>query len=68
MRYLIKDTTREERELLVKKAFMISVSGAKEPSEYAMSLANDYIEGRKELEEIQRLIVEKYKKEGEKND
>ena len=28
MNYLIKDTTREERELLVKKAFMISVSGA----------------------------------------
>ena len=63
MSYLIQDTTKEEREELVRKAFAISVSGAEKPSKEALELANDYIEGRKELEEIQRLIVEKYKKE-----
>lgn len=63
MNYLIQDTTREEREELVRKAFMISVSGAEPPSKEALALAQDYIEGKKELEEIQKLIVEKYKKE-----
>lgn len=63
MKYLIQETTREEREELVKKAFMISLSGAEPPSKEALELAMDYIEGKKELEEIQKLIVEKYKKE-----
>ena len=63
MNYLISDTTKEEREELVRRAFMISVSGAKPPSKEALELANEYIEGRKELEEIQELIVKKYKKE-----
>ena len=63
MKVLIKDTTPEEREELVKRAFIISASGADTPSREALELANEYIEGRKELEEVQRLIVEKYKKE-----
>ena len=67
MKYLIQDTTPEEREELVRKAFMISVSGANPPSKEALELANDYIEGRKELDEIQKMIVEIYKKEDKKS-
>lgn len=63
MKFLIQDTTKEERKELVRRAFMISVSGAKEPSEEALKLANEYIEGKKELAEIQKQIIEKYKKE-----
>ncbi len=63
MNYLIQDTTKEEREELVRKAFLISVSGAQPPSKDVLELANDYIEGRKELEEIKKIIIEKYKKE-----
>ena len=61
MKYLIKDTTSEERRLIVEKALAISLSGADTPSKEVLELANDYIEGRKELEEIQKLVIDKYK-------
>lgn len=59
MKYLIKDTTKEEREDLVNKALAISLSDAEYPSDEVMELANEYIEGRIELEEIQKYIIEK---------
>lgn len=61
MKSLISETTREERELIVKKALAISLSGADSPSQDVLDLVNDYIEGRKELEEIQQLVINKYK-------
>ena len=66
MNYLIKDTTPEERQLIVEKALAISLSGAKAPSKEVLDLVYDYIDGRKELEEIQKIVIEKYKKEEEK--
>ena len=63
MKYLIKDTTPEERLELVKKALSISLSGAENPSAETIELAKKYIDGSMELEEIQQLIVQKYKKE-----
>ena len=63
MKYLIKDTTMEERLELVEKALAISMSDAEKPSDDVMELVNEYIDGRMELEEIQKLIVQKYKKE-----
>ena len=62
MNYLIKDTTKEERERLVYKALGISLTGADKPSEKALYLANQYIEGKKELKEIQELIIKEYQK------
>ena len=62
MNYLIKDTTKEERQKLVYKALGISIAGAYKPSEKALYLANLYIEGKKELSEIQELIVKEYQK------
>ena len=61
MKYLISETTGEERELIVKKALAISLSGADKPTEEVLNLANDYIEGRKELEEIKEIVINKYK-------
>ena len=63
MNYLIKDTTKEERILIVNKALAISLSDASYPSDYAIKLAQEYIDGNMELKEVQKLIVEKYKKE-----
>ena len=60
MKYLIKDTTREERKALVEKALMISLSGAEKPSDDVIKLVYEYINGEKELEEIQRIIIQKY--------
>ena len=62
MKYLISETTKEEREMLVYKALGISKSDAEEPSDYALYLAKQYIDGKLELEEIQRMIVEYHKK------
>ena len=60
MKYLIKDTTREERKALVEKALMISLSGAEKPSDDVIKLVYEYINGEKELEEIQKIIIQKY--------
>ena len=62
MNYLIKDTTKEERQKLVYKALGISLTGADKPSEKALYLANLYIEGKKELTEVQELMVKEYQK------
>ena len=41
MNYLIKDTTPEERQLIVEKALAISHSGAKAPSKEVLDLVYD---------------------------
>lgn len=67
MDYSIKNTTREQREELVKSALAISLAGAEEPSKETMRLVRQYIDGEKELSEVQKEIVEQYKiqEEGE---
>lgn len=61
MKYLICETTKEEREKLVYKALGISMSDAKSPSNKALQLAKEYIDGKKELEEVQKEIIEMYR-------
>lgn len=63
MKYLISETTKEERAELVYKALGISRSDADEPSDYALYLAKQYIDGVLELDEVQSRIVEYHKKE-----
>jgi len=65
MSYLIKDTSKEERLLLVEKALSISLSGANKPSEEVIELAYEYVDGKKELKDIQNIIIEKYQKKGD---
>lgn len=62
MKYLIKDTTMEERIDLVEKALSISLTGAQKPSKEVMELVEEYIDGIVELEEIQKLVIKKYQK------
>ena len=64
MNYLIKDTTPEERIELVEKALAISLTGANPPSKEVMELVNEYIDGKRELEDIQKEVIAMYKKEG----
>lgn len=63
MKYLIKDTTAEERLELVEKALAISLSGAEKPSPEIIELAYKYIDGIIELDEIRQLVIKKYRKE-----
>ena len=61
MGYLIKDTTEEERRLIVNKALSISLSDANTPSKEVLQLAKEYIDGKKELSEVQKIVLQKYK-------
>ena len=60
MNYLIKDTTKEERQKLVYKALGLSLTVADKPSEKALYLARLYIDGKKMLAEFQELILKDY--------
>lgn len=61
MDYSIQNTTRKQREELVKSALAISLSGAEEPTSKTMKLVRQYIDGEKELEEVQKEIVNQYR-------
>ena len=62
MNYLVSETTKEERLKIVYKALGISMSDAPAPSKEAMNLVNQYIKGNMELEEVQKRIVDMYKR------
>ena len=62
MNYSIKNTTREQRIQLVKKALGISLSGAEAPTDETIKIVRQYIDGTKELNEVQKEIIERYKK------
>lgn len=55
--YLIKDTTKEERAEMVKKALFITSAGDALPSDEAIRIMKQYIDGEKELEEVQKEII-----------
>ena len=59
-KYLIADTTKEERKEIVKRALAIELMGADRPSDEVMELVKQYIDGTIEIEEIQKRILEKY--------
>lgn len=65
-KYLTSETTREERKNIVKKALGISLLGADMPSDDVLELARQYIDGKIEIEEIQRKVLEKYTNGGNK--
>ena len=58
MDYSVKNTNKEQRRDLVKKALTISISGADVPTKETI----EYIDGSIELEDLQKQVIEKYKK------
>ena len=62
MSYLIKDTTKEQRKELVKKAYAISLASGEEPTDETLEMFKEYVDGKTELEEIQKKIINKYRK------
>ena len=59
--WLIKNSTREERQKRINDAIAISMLGAKAPSEEAMELYQKYIDGEMELDEVKEVLIEKYR-------
>ena len=63
MDYSVKNTNKEQRRDLVKKALTISISGADVPTDETLNLTKDYVDGKIELEELQQKIIDKYNKD-----
>ena len=61
MKSLIKDTTREERKNIVKNALGIAVADGRVPSDDVINLAQKYINGEMELEQVKEETIKKYK-------
>lgn len=61
-RYLINETTKEEREKLVRNALAVSLIDADSPTMETMKFFQLYIDGKMEIDEIQREIIDRYKK------
>lgn len=64
----IKNTTREQRKEIVKTALAISITGTDFPSDEALKIVKEYVDGKSEIEEVQKKIIALYKKDGENND
>lgn len=62
MEYLVKNTTREERAKIAKKALAISVGSNEIPTEETINIVKEYVDGKIELEEAQKRVIEGYKK------
>lgn len=60
MKNLIKDTTKEERENIVKNAFAIATADGRVPSGAVTKLAKKYIDGEMELEQVKNEIIKLY--------
>ena len=63
-KYLVSETTVEERKEIVKKALGITLLGADMPSDVVLDLAKQYINGQIEIDEIQKRILAKYTQGG----
>ena len=59
--YSIQGTTKLQREKYVSDAIALSTLDAPEPSEIAMSLMQEYIDGECEIADARKRIVEHYK-------
>lgn len=59
--YSVQGTTKLQREKYVSDAIALSTLDAPEPSEIAMTLMQEYIDGKCEIADARRRIVEHYK-------
>ena len=62
MEYLIKNTTKEERKKIAKNALAISVGSNEMPSKETIEIVKEYVDGNMEIEEVQKKVIERYKK------
>lgn len=59
-KYLIKNTTKEERQKMFNDALSLSMLGAKAPEPKAMKFYQKYIDGEMELDEVKEKLIEMY--------
>lgn len=59
---LIKNTTREEREMIVKNAIGLGTIDSQPPTKSVMVLFEKYIDGKMEISEVQHEVIHNYNK------
>ena len=59
--YSVQGTTKLQREKYVTDAIALSTLDAPEPSEQTMKLMQEYIDGKREISEVLKLTIERYK-------
>jgi hypothetical protein len=59
---LIKDTTKEQRKKIVEDGLALTTLDAPRPSDDVLKLYDEYIEGRIELAEVEKIVLERYKR------
>ena len=59
-KYGVAETTREQREKYAKKAETSKLGGGN-PSPFARELSKKYVDGRIEVAEMQKAIIDKYR-------
>lgn len=64
-KYLIANSTREERKRYIAEAIAISTLDSKEPTTFGKTLYKQYIDGKMELSEIEEKIIKYYEQFGE---
>ena len=60
----INNTTREQRKEIVKNALAISITGTDFPSDTALAIVKEYVDGITEIEDVQKKIIALHKKGG----
>lgn len=60
-KYLIKNSTKEERVKRVNGAIAVSMLDSKEPSNEVKKLFQKYIDGEMDIDEILKKTIEEYK-------
>ena len=61
----IKNTTKEQRKEIVKTALALSVTGSDMPTDEALKIMKEYVNGITEIEEVQKKIINMYKEGGD---
>ncbi len=59
--YSVQGTTKLQREKYVSDAIALSTLDAPEPSIETMALMHDYVEGKREISEVLKLTIARYK-------
>jgi len=59
--YSVQGTTKLQREKYVNDAIALSTLDAPAPSEETMKLMREYVDGKREISDILKLTIERYK-------
>ena len=62
--YSIKGTTKLQREKYLNDALALSTLDAPAPTEETMALLRDYVDGKREIDEVLQLTIGRYKAMG----